>query len=261
MSTEKKTPVTVTAKSSPATTTSSSKYVPESVLKKRKTAEALLLKHKAASIATHKKNRANRKAIFKRAEKYVAEYRSVERDSVRQKRIAKNAGNFYVAPEAKLAFVVRIRGINAVAAKTRKILQILRLRQIHNGVFIRLNKATINLLRYVEPYIIWGYPSLKSVSDLIYKRGFGIVNKNRIPLTDNKIIEQSLGEHGIACIEDLIHEIYTVGGNFKTANKFLYPFKLSSPLGGFNSIVKHYVEGGDSGNREDDINALIKKMN
>jgi hypothetical protein len=42
----------------------------------------------------------------------------------------------------------------------------------------------------VEPYIAWGYPNQKTVKELIYKRGFGKVNGNRIPLTDNKIIEQ-----------------------------------------------------------------------
>ena len=41
-------------------------------------------------------------------------------------------------PEAKLAFVVRIRGINDMHPKTRKILQLLRLRQIHNGVFMKV---------------------------------------------------------------------------------------------------------------------------
>jgi len=73
------------------------------------------------------------------------------------KRQAKAHGDFYVPEEAKLAFVIRIRGINGVAPKTRKILQLLRLRQIHNGVFIKLNKATINMLRMVEPYIAYGY--------------------------------------------------------------------------------------------------------
>jgi large subunit ribosomal protein L7e len=42
----------------------------------------------------------------------------------------------------------------------------------------------------VEPYIAWGYPNLKSVRELIYKRGYGKVDGNRTPLTDNKIIEQ-----------------------------------------------------------------------
>ena len=34
-----------------------------------------------------------------------------------------------------------------VSSKVKKVLQLFRLRQINNGVFIRLNKATINMLR------------------------------------------------------------------------------------------------------------------
>jgi large subunit ribosomal protein L7e len=34
-------------------------------------------------------------------------------------------------------------------------------------------------------------------------------------LTDNSIIEKELGKVGIMCIEDLIHEIATVGPHFK----------------------------------------------
>lgn len=67
------------------------------------------------------------------------------------------------------------------------------MRQINNGTFVRLNKATINMLRIAEPYIAWGYPNLKSVRELVYKRGFGKVNKQRIALTDNAIIEKALG--------------------------------------------------------------------
>lgn len=54
------------------------------------------------------------------------------------------------------------------------------------------------------------------------------VDKSRIPLINNGIIEQALGKHNIICIEDLIHEIYTVGPAFKQASNFLWPFKLSS---------------------------------
>ena len=37
-----------------------------------------------------------------------------------------------------------------------------------------------------------------------------------------------LGKYNIICIEDLIHEIYTVGPAFKQASNFLWPVKLSS---------------------------------
>ena len=54
--------------------------------------------------------------------------------------------SYYVPAEPRLAFVMRIRGINQVAPKVRKVLQLFRLRQINNGVFIKLNQATINML-------------------------------------------------------------------------------------------------------------------
>ena len=152
--------------------------------------------------------------------------------------------------------------INKIAPKPRKILQLLRLLQINNGVFVRVTKATLEMLKVVEPYIAYGYPSLKTVRDLIYKRGYGKIDKQRIPLTDNALIEENLGTFGIVCMEDLIHEIFMVGPNFKQASNFLWPFKLSNPTGGFRTRkFKHFVEGGDLGNREDKINALIKQIN
>lgn len=144
--------------------------------------------------------------------------------------------------------------------KPRKVLQLLRLRQINNGVFVKLNKATINMLRIAEPYIAWGYPNLKTVRDLIYKRGYGRVRGQRIPLKDNTIIENRLGKMNIICIEDLIHEIFTVGSHFRQANNFLWYFKLNNPKGGWRKKVTHYVEGGDFGNREDKINVLLRNM-
>merc|ERR1712059_62175 len=202
-----------------------------------------------------------RGVIFTRAENYAKEYRMGERDEIRFKRIAKSKGNFYVPSQAKLAFVIRIRGINQVSPKVKKALQLLRLRQINNGVFVRLNKSSLNMLRLVEPFIAWGYPNLKSVRELIYKRGFAKVDHQRIAITDNSIIENSLGKQNIICVEDLVHEIFTVGENFKQANNFLWPFKLSCPLGGMRRKTNHFVEGGDHGNREDFINSFIRKMN
>jgi len=130
------------------------------------------------------------------------EYRTQESDLIAAKRAAKAAGSFYVEAEPKLAFVIRLRGINDMHPKTRKIMQLLRLRQINNGVFVKINKASLMMLRRVEPYVMWGYPNLKTVKELVYKRGFGKVGKgkSRIPLTDNSVIEKELGDKGIICI-------------------------------------------------------------
>ncbi|KAL9442313.1 hypothetical protein AB3S75_020752 [Citrus x aurantiifolia] len=235
--------------------------VPESVLKKKKRGEEWALAKKQQLEAAKKKKAETRKIIYNRTKQYAKEYDEEQKELIRLKRQAKLKGGFYVNPEAKLLFIIRIRGINAVDPKTKKILQLLRLRQIFNGVFLKVNKATLNMLHRVEPYVTYGYPNLKSVRELIYKRGYGKLNKQRIALTDNSIIEQALGQHGIICMEDLIHEILTVGPHFKEANNFLWPFKLKAPLGGLKKKRNHYVEGGDAGNREDYINELIRRMN
>jgi len=190
----------------------------------------------------------------------VKEYRSLERELVRSRRIAKQNGIFFREGEPKFAFVVRIRGINQVPPKPRKILQLFRLRQLHNGVFVRLNTATLNMLRVIEPYVAYGTPNLKSVKDLVYKRGYAKVDGQRIPITDNALIEKSLGRYGMICVEDLIHELYTVGPHFKQANKFLWPFKLNSPKGGFTKKTTHFQEGGAAGNNETEINNIVKQM-
>ncbi|GAB2298994.1 60S ribosomal protein L7B [Dionaea muscipula] len=235
--------------------------VPELVLKKQKREEEWALVKKQSMEEKRKKNATNRRLIFNRAKIYAKEYEEQEKELIRLKREARFKGGFYVEPEAKLLFIIRIRGINRMHPKTRKILQLLRLRQIFNGVFLRVNKATLNMLHRVEPYVTYGYPNLKSVKELIYKRGYGKVDKQRIALTDNSIIEQVLGKYGIICIEDLVHEILTVGPHFKEANNFLWPFKLKAPLGGLEKKRNHYVEGGDAGNREGYINELIRRMN
>merc|ERR1711981_1410585 len=173
--------------------------VPESVLKKRKTQEKLAADKAAAADAARKANKDKRVAAYKSAEKYVKEYRNMARQRVRMHRQAKASGNHFVDAEAKLAFVVRIRGLNDMHPKTKKILQIMRLRQM---------------------------------------------NMQRLPLNDNSVVEKGLGKHGIMCMEDLVHEIYTVGPHFKEANNFLWPFKLRPAKGGQAKKRKGFCEGG-----------------
>ncbi|OWT43601.1 60S ribosomal protein L7 [Pochonia chlamydosporia 170] len=235
--------------------------VPETLLKKRKSQEKARAERTAAVQKKKAANKEKRGVIFKRAEKYVKEYRDAEREKIRLDRVAKKSDSAYI-PESKLIFVVRIKGINKMPPKPRKTLQLLRLLQINNGVFIKATKATTEMLKIVEPWVAYGYPNLKTIKELVYKRGYGKVNKQRTALTDNAIIEESLGKYGIVCMEDLVHEIYSVGPNFKQASNFLWPFKLSNPTGGFRTRkFKHFIEGGDLGNREEAINALVRQMN
>jgi len=250
-----------TKQAAPATTPAAKTVpVPESVLKKRRS-----LREQAAADAqkrneARKKRSVLRRTVTQRAEKYVHEYRAQQRSLVRFRREARKHGNYFVEPEPKLAVVIRIRGINGMHPKPKKILQLLRLRQINNAVFLKLNKASLNMLKLVEPYITYGYPDLKSVRDLVYKRGFAKINRERIALVDNTQIDANLGKFGIQGAEDLVHEIFTVGPHFKQANSFLWPFKLNTNKGGYNNVKIHFNEGGDAGNRENEINSLLRRM-
>merc|ERR1712244_155363 len=102
--------------------------VPETILKRRKRQAENRAARAKAAIAEKQERRKKRVEIFK----------NKERDEIRLAREAKKEGNYYVPSEAKFAFVIRIRGINQVAPKVKKVLQLFRLRQINNGVFIKL---------------------------------------------------------------------------------------------------------------------------
>merc|ERR1712035_160404 len=174
--------------------------VPEALKKKRVQYQVALAKRALAQQNAKKASVLKRRAIIKRAAAYAKEYAQAENTLIRRKRQAEKNGNAYVDSEPKLAFVIRIRGINQVSPRVKKILQLLRLRQIGNSTFVKLNKATIMMLNIAQPFITWGYPNLKTVRELIYKRGHGKVNGQRIPFTDNAVIEGSLGSLGIQSI-------------------------------------------------------------
>ncbi|CAK76092.1 unnamed protein product (macronuclear) [Paramecium tetraurelia] len=234
--------------------------LPENIAKRQSRdskLKALIYKRRVDRLAANKQARA---LWEKNAQAYEAEYKATDKSLVDNIRKAKADGGFYVPAEAKLMLVIRIRGINTLNPQVRQTLRLLKLRQLHNAAFIRINKATIEMIRKVEPYITYGYPSRTLIKNLIYKRGYAKINGQRIPLTSNNIIEEQLGKSGIHSVEDLIHEITTVGPHFKEANRLLWAFKLRGPRGGFIAKRRSFINQGDWGNREDLINDLAKRM-
>ena len=59
--------------------------------------------------------KACRKLIYEKSKHYHKEYRQMYRTEIRMARIPKKAANFYVPVEPKLAFVIRIKGVNGVS--------------------------------------------------------------------------------------------------------------------------------------------------
>ncbi|XP_010275738.1 PREDICTED: 60S ribosomal protein L7-1 [Nelumbo nucifera] len=236
-------------------------YVPEVTLKKRKNTEEVAIRRREQLEQRKRRIKDSKKNLFKSAEQFIREYRSKELDLIQMKHRAKRRRSSQVTPKSKLLFIIRICGTNDMHPKTRKILHFLKLWSIHSGVFVKASDGIMGMLQKVEPYITYGYPNLKSVKELIYKKGFGKIEKQMVPLTDNNIIEQALGKYGVVCIEDIVHEIATVGPHFKEVTSFLWPLKLNKPVGSSLFNKKPYKDGGDSGDREDKINDLIDMMN
>lgn len=55
---------------------------------------------------------------------------------------------------------------------------------------------------------------LPSLTDIVPQ-----VNRQRVPLSSNAIIEENLGKYGILSIEDVVHEIATAGPHFREVSK------------------------------------------
>jgi len=234
--------------------------VPETHLKKR-ARNAKLGDAKKRWLAKRQES-AKAKAVeyAKRGEAHYKKFVAEQKEGVVLRRKARAEGSFYVPSESKVILMVRIRGINNLSPPVRKILQLFRLRQLHNATLIRVNRATLNMIKKIEPYVTYGFPTRHTISNLVYKRGYGKINKQRIPITSNEVVEKVLGVNKIICVEDLITELYTVGPHFKVANNFLWSFKLASPKGGFSNKRHPFQKGGDWGNREEAINELVANM-
>jgi large subunit ribosomal protein L7e len=235
-------------------------YIPEVVLKKRKNNEQWAIKRKL-QLQERAKRRKSSNFFIKKPEQFIQEYRDKELDLIQMKSRGKRRRRERLNAESKLLFVVRIGGKNDMHPNTRKSLYSLRLRKIYSGVFVKANEGIMEILQKVEPYVTYGYPNVKSVKDLIYKKGVVKIGDQRVPLTDNNIIEQELGQHNIICIEDIVNEIANVGPHFKSVTSFLCPFVLNKPEKALHGKKRRFEDGGDSGNRRNLINELISKMN
>ncbi|KAL7577591.1 hypothetical protein ACA910_015115 [Epithemia clementina (nom. ined.)] len=159
-------------------------------------------------------------------------------------------------------FVIRIRGHEGLPRSTRSVLKEFRLRNQHDGVFVKYDEITRKKLHLIEPWVIYGIPSKSVVTDLITRRGFVTSEeKERIPLSDNVTVEKALGEkHGLICVEDLIHEIYEVGSAFEAASKFLWPFRLADSKSEFQRKTLRLKDGKQYGDQGEAIDEFIQQV-
>jgi large subunit ribosomal protein L7e len=163
---------------------------------------------------------------------------------------------------AKMVFVIRIRDNNGLPQKVKIALWKLNLRSVYDGVFVRYNQEMKALLYLVEPWVVYGPPSTGVISDLITRRGHGRVAKQRIPISNNTIIETELGpSSGILCVEDLVHVLSQADSNdFDAATSFLWPFRLKAPKTRFETQKLNDKEGRIYGDCGEEMDAIVQQM-
>uniref|UniRef100_A0A667Y243 Ribosomal protein L7-like 1 n=1 Tax=Myripristis murdjan TaxID=586833 RepID=A0A667Y243_9TELE len=233
------------------------KLVPEYLLKKRKAYQAIKATQAKLALLDKRKVSKGKPLKFKRLEDFLKDSHRKHRDETRIRRAEHRPAPPLPPAKNRLGFAVRIREIKGVSPKVMKVIQMLRLRKIFSGAFVKINKTSVAMMKMVEPY-----PAAHiSVRELILKRGQTKVGRRRVPLTDNTFIEQHMGNHGIICLEDLIHEIYSVGRSFRAANNFLLPFKLSVARHAARDKAGLMKDIGNPGFRGTDINSIIRQLN
>jgi len=272
--------------------------VPESILKRRHDLDELKLRSAASAVVKGKaKQYSRQKAIYvKKPETILARARSRRNSQTRYRRVMekgmqKRASNKPVMATkttvadgeeedptsqgttityqansvgAPMVFVVRIRDdCSGTSREVRRALSQLRLRNLHDGVFVRYDDSNRKVLHLVEPYVIYGKPSEAMVHDLLKRRGFGKVDGERIPLSNNTIVEEALAKTtGLLCVEDLVHELCSVGGHFQKVATFLWPFRLTHPKTKFEQekLNGNHMKREDYGDKGERIDELIELM-
>lgn len=187
---------------------------------------------------------------FRRAESFVMNYLKAERtanrikNTVRKGNICKSsaaasntAGADSERVNKKLLLVMRHAGKKIFDETTNKIMKTLNMSKRHDAVFLENTKENQILLRVVEPFVVYGYPTVTTIRDLIFKKGHARIDGKKTPIQSNTLIEEHLGEKGIICLEDMIHEISTVGPNFKTVTEFMCSFMVN-----INEIFKLQIK-------------------
>ena len=84
--------------------------MPENITKKLERDAKLLKQRKAAKVQAKTDRKTSRALATKNAEKYAKEYEAADQKEIDGKRAAKKSGHFYVEGEAKVAFIIRIKG-------------------------------------------------------------------------------------------------------------------------------------------------------
>ena len=149
--------------------------------------------------------------------------------------------------------VVKVRGNIRVPATVKDTMHMMHLNRVNHCSIVDDRKTYKGMLQTAKDYITWGEIGEETFTAMFKKRarlaGGGKVTDEYIAKTTDY---RGVGEF-IAAFMKFEAELSQVPG--------LKPiFRLSPPKRGYKSTKKSFGNGGDLGNRGEDINALLGKM-
>lgn len=200
---------------------------------------------------------ANKKYAQLMTEKLLREHK---KESAEEKALLSKKDEIYVKAEPEFFVAIQIRTQVNIAPRPKKTLSLLRLNQINNCVIIKNNLSMKNMLQNAKDHIAYGSISYELLRKLVYARGFGKINGTKVKLTNENIEDHFEGK--FKCIEELCDVIYHGKPEMKDVLRFLCPFKLNPPRGGFTNghKKKSFVQGGSSCDHKNLLGELLERM-
>jgi large subunit ribosomal protein L7e len=235
----------------------SSSEVPVSHAKKQEIQLKIATILKSQKEELSKRVEANKQYSKLMTEKILKEFNA---EKTEEAKLMKSTTEVFVPAESNFFVAIQLRSQVKIAPRPKKTLSLLRLNQINTCVVLRNNQSIKKMLQNAKDYIAFGSISYDLLRKLIYTRGFGKINGNKVKLTNENIEESFNGK--FKCIEELCDVIYHGKDDIRDVLKFLCPFRLCPPKGGFPNGHKKrdFIQGGSSNDHKHLLGDLLEKM-
>jgi large subunit ribosomal protein L7e len=101
--------------------------------------------------------------------------------------------------------------------------------------------ANLAYIRQCDAYIYYGVPTPEIISTLVHKKAHIKQNMEYVPLNNNAVVEDVLGDSGLICVEDIV-DVLVKGKNddrFPSVSQFMAPFRVNPENKTMDSRIKN----------------------
>jgi large subunit ribosomal protein L30 len=155
--------------------------------------------------------------------------------------------------EKSSLLVIRIRGTINVSKREEDTMKMLRVDRNNYATIIDDRPDYKGMLQKAKDWITWGEPSVKTVKEILMKRG-------KAP-GDVKLTEEYIKSLGFESFDDLAEKLFKCELSINQVDGIKPFFRLHPPKKGFKKSVKRpYNSKGELGYRGEAINELAIRM-